>query len=205
MEMNKQIREPKQTRSIQKKEKILDAALKLFCEKGYNKTTTNEIAKTAGVNIASLYSYFEDRDTIFYEILDRYHKQFAKLYDESINTVNMCKIEKEEWLYTLIEGLIGIHEQSKEFNKELKALYYSNPKVKAIMDKQNEERRQVIVDYFLLWKNDFKINDFEATAIITYDFITSIVDRIVLNEEEVFDKRRILQAGVEAIFKFLML
>ncbi len=45
-------RAPQQKRSIDKKEKIVVAAYAVFCSKGFYKTTTVDIARAAGVNIA---------------------------------------------------------------------------------------------------------------------------------------------------------
>lgn len=59
------IREPKQKRSIEKKNKIIDAGLELFSKKGYHNTNTVEIAKLAGVSIGALYSYFKDKKSIY--------------------------------------------------------------------------------------------------------------------------------------------
>lgn len=59
------VREPRQKRSIEKKEKIIQAGFELFCERGYQNTNTNEIAERAGVSIGTLYSYFEDKKSIF--------------------------------------------------------------------------------------------------------------------------------------------
>ena len=61
------VRIPIQKRSIEKKQKILTAGFDLFCEKGYYKTNTAEIAKYAGVSTGALYSYFEDKRQIFIE------------------------------------------------------------------------------------------------------------------------------------------
>ena len=204
MAKKKQVREPQQSRSIQMKEKILETALKLFCKKGFYKTTTNEIARSAGVSIGSLYAYFKDRDTIFFEILDRYHQQFVALHDESINQLNANQTDRKEWLRDLVEGLVRIHEQSKEFNKELKVLYYSNSKVAAIMDRQNEETQQMIMGYVHSWKDSLNAEDLEVTAAVAFDFISAIIDRIVLGGKAV-DRERILQLGVDAAFTFLML
>ena len=43
-------RVPTQKRSIEKRQKIVKAGFDLFCEKGYYKTNTAEIAKYAGVS-----------------------------------------------------------------------------------------------------------------------------------------------------------
>ena len=51
-------RVPIQKRSIEKKQKILDAGFELFCKKGYYKTNTIEIAKHAGVSTGAFYRLF---------------------------------------------------------------------------------------------------------------------------------------------------
>jgi AcrR family transcriptional regulator len=199
---DKQIRLPKQARSINLKEKILETALQLFYEKGYYKTTTNEIAKTAGISIGSLYSYFKDKDTIFLEILGRYHQQFVALHNESIKP-DTSSTDKKKWLYNLIENLIVIHNTSKALNKELKALYYDSPQVTAIMDKQHEETLQIMRSYFKFWGVDRQIDDLEAAVIVSFDFISAIVDRIVFARNTI-DKERLIRTTVEALSKFLI-
>jgi AcrR family transcriptional regulator len=52
-----------------KRKEICDIATKLFVEKGFEKTTTRDIAKASGINSSSLYYYFEDKEAILYEIL----------------------------------------------------------------------------------------------------------------------------------------
>ena len=55
------IRQPIQERANEKKQKIIEAGYKLFAEKGYYNTNTQEIAKAAGVSTGIVYSYFKDK------------------------------------------------------------------------------------------------------------------------------------------------
>lgn len=203
MEPNKTVRKPKQTRSINTKEKILEAALKLFCAKGYYKTTTNEIAKVADVSIGSLYSYFKDKDTIFMEILEDYNQLFIKVHDASIKNEDVYKSDKRAWLRQFIEGMIKVHEISKELNTEIKILSYSRPEVAAISEKHRELTRKMTLDYFYVCKEDIKVKDIEAAAIVSYNLISSIVDYIVFEKNEI-ERERILETTVESLYKFLM-
>ncbi len=50
---------------IEARERLLGAALRLFAEKGYGKTSTREIAGAAGVNIASISYYFGDKAGLY--------------------------------------------------------------------------------------------------------------------------------------------
>ena len=43
----------------------MDAAIKLFSEKGFNHTSVDELAKTAGVGKSTIYGYFHTKNEIF--------------------------------------------------------------------------------------------------------------------------------------------
>ena len=53
----------------EKKQHVLDAALSLFTEKGYNAVTTREIAEKAGISKGGLYDYFENKEVLFEEVV----------------------------------------------------------------------------------------------------------------------------------------
>ena len=50
---------------------ILDAARKLFAEKGFHETHLEEIAAAAGFSKAALYNYYSDKETIFLSLANR--------------------------------------------------------------------------------------------------------------------------------------
>lgn len=202
MELDKSVRKPQQARSVKTKERILDAAFQLFCKIGYYNTTTNEIAKVANVSIGSLYSYFKDKDTIFFEILDRFHKIFMKQNDKLAENIDIYKTDKKEWLRHFIEGMIEVHESSKEFIKELHILCYSHSKVAEIMEKQQEEMQQVVLNFLYLHKDDINLKDIEAASIVSLNLISSVIDQIVFGKNNI-DKERILQSCIDAIYKFI--
>jgi AcrR family transcriptional regulator len=203
MEQDKIVRKPKQVRSVKTKEKILDAAYQLFCSKGYYKTTTNEIAKVADVSIGSLYSYFKDKDTILLEILERYNNAFMKINEELSQDIELHRTDPKAWFRLLMEGMIEVHQISKELNQEMNILCYTMPEVAAVMEKQHEKTRQKVLDSFYLYKEIIKVKDIEAAAIVVFNLVGSVVDQIVFCENTI-DNERILQAGIDAVYKFLM-
>ena len=77
---------PRQPRSQQTVDLILDTAANLFVEVGYENTTTNAIAEKAGLSIGTLYRYFPDKDAVLKALADRYQQQarllFAALFVE---------------------------------------------------------------------------------------------------------------------------
>ncbi|BCZ45706.1 TetR family transcriptional regulator [Clostridium gelidum] len=198
------IRQPKQTRSMETKEKILKTALRLFCENGFYKTTTNEIAKQAAVPIGSLYSYFKNKDMILLKILDDYNQDFIDKFDK-LNigeNIDLSQNDKKSWIKITIEMLIEIHEETKEFNLELQALYHSMPEVYEIHNIHDLKIKERIIKEFEYFKDELKTTDLEVSAIITNDIISSIVDRIVFTNSPI-SRDRIINEGVDVIYKYL--
>jgi len=61
-----------------KQELIIDAALEVFCEKGYANTRMADIAKRAGVSYGLVYHYFESKEAFFDNIVEKW---WATLYE----------------------------------------------------------------------------------------------------------------------------
>jgi AcrR family transcriptional regulator len=51
------------------KERVLEAALEIFSQKGFHPATTDEIAERAGVGKGTLYRYFETKEKLFAELV----------------------------------------------------------------------------------------------------------------------------------------
>ena len=69
------VREPKQERAIATKGRILDATEAVLVAEGLEGCSTRAVAAQAGVNVATLYSYFPDRDALIREVIRRYETE----------------------------------------------------------------------------------------------------------------------------------
>jgi AcrR family transcriptional regulator len=64
-------RVPRQARSRQRVEDILDATSRLVLERGVDALSTRSIAEAAQVPVASLYQYFADKESVLLSLVDR--------------------------------------------------------------------------------------------------------------------------------------
>lgn len=62
-----------------RRRQIIDAAIKLFIDKGFHKTTTRQIAAEVGFSIGSLYEYVASKEDILYLVCDSIHAQVERL------------------------------------------------------------------------------------------------------------------------------
>ncbi len=54
---------------------IIDAAVKLFIDKGFHKTTTREIAREAGISTGLLYEYVASKEDVLYLVCEAIHAE----------------------------------------------------------------------------------------------------------------------------------
>ncbi|MFQ4162401.1 MULTISPECIES: TetR/AcrR family transcriptional regulator [Nostocales] len=91
-------RQPKQKRSQQRVERILDAAAEVFDEVGFEAATTHAIATRADTAIGSLYQFFPDKMTIFHALELRHRERVYAAW---------AKFNKPEIIQQPFEGFVS--------------------------------------------------------------------------------------------------
>ncbi|WAP52128.1 helix-turn-helix domain containing protein [Arthrobacter sp. ATA002] len=69
-------------KGLAKRDEILETALELFAERGYDRTSMREIAKQAGLSQAGLLHYFSTKGELFLEVLRRRDDRITDPGDE---------------------------------------------------------------------------------------------------------------------------
>lgn len=68
----------------EKQEKILDEALRLFAENGYNATSTSQVAKAAGVSEGLIFRHYGNKEGLLQAIVKLGEESLKKLFAEII-------------------------------------------------------------------------------------------------------------------------
>jgi AcrR family transcriptional regulator len=77
-------KQPKQNRATVTRQRILDAAARVFAVHGYSAGTTNRIAEAAELSIGSLYQYFPNKDAILRALMDAHVDDGARRLAERL-------------------------------------------------------------------------------------------------------------------------
>ncbi len=64
---------------------ILDAADKLFCKNGVEKTTMGQLAAEAGYSKPTLYGYFKDKDEVYFALVLEFMEKIVVKVDKAID------------------------------------------------------------------------------------------------------------------------
>lgn len=177
--MDENIREPKQKRAIEKKEKIIDAGFKLICKNGYYNTNTAEIAKNAGVSTGIIYQYFKDKHDIFMEGLEKYGDEifFPMLQIKKISINNF-----EESLNNMIQKYIKDHKVSQTAHEEITAMIHSNNDVAKYFYKRELLLTENIKN--LLLENNFKDNNLNEKVHIMIGMIDNLCHEVIYHKHK---------------------
>lgn len=90
-----------QRRKEARPEEILDAALRLFTEKGFSATRMMDVAKAAGISKGTLYLYFSSKEAIFKEVVQQ---RITPQIDKVELLVNEFEGNQADLLKHLING-----------------------------------------------------------------------------------------------------
>ena len=88
---------PKQERSRETVDAILEATAHILARKGWAGLTTNEVAQVAGVSIGSLYQYFPNKLALIEAVRDRHFQDILNLLRAATG------VER------LVQGMIDLH------------------------------------------------------------------------------------------------
>ena len=111
-----------QPKGIARKNKMLFAAVQMFLENGYDKTTTAAIAKRAGMAPSSFFAAFKDKEELLLTLVQRmFHSQFE-------NAEEFLSEKKDPLILYGIETALQLHiTELSEPLRELYVMAYSLP------------------------------------------------------------------------------
>ena len=174
-----EIREPVQKRSIETKDKIIEAGFDLICNDGYYKTNTVKIAKKAGVSTGIVYHYFKDKREILLAGLDKYADNIfypmLNMSDFDFKKNTLSDVTKK-----MIKKYISNHKLSLAAHEEITAMVHSDKDVAFYFYKREMEMTNTISN--ILIENNFKIQNMDEKVHIIVGLVDNLCHEIVYHK-----------------------
>jgi len=124
-----------------KRTKIVDAATKVFAEKGYHYATMSEIAKEAGMSTGLIYSYFENKLDILLSIIRIFWKKINRLNQDKFITVK----DPLDKILIILQNFEDLLIKDEKALCQVKVLNEALPHIFMIKDKRLQEKRYEII------------------------------------------------------------
>lgn len=159
---------------------IFDAAIKSFSQKGFHKSTMDEIAETAGVAKGTLYYHFKSKEDIFkfiieegIKIIEEEIKDKTEMLDDPIERLRMvCQVQLElvikyiEFFKTVLSQMWGDEERQHQL-RDILSKYF-----KLIEGYLREVANEGLID-----ENNIEIISFNFFGVMASTVVYSILHK----------------------------
>ncbi|MCF0244066.1 MAG: TetR/AcrR family transcriptional regulator [Bacteroidaceae bacterium] len=101
---------------------IIDIARQLFAKKGLDNTTMNDIAQTSGKGRRTLYTYFKNKEEVYYAVIESELERLSERMDEVAEKM----IRPQEKIIELIYTHLSQIKETVIRNGNLRAAFFRN-------------------------------------------------------------------------------
>ena len=103
---------PKSATHDLKRDEILDVAAQCFSRQSFPAASMNDIATACGTSKARLYHYYESKEAILFDLLDRYTQRLLALIGEAEAWAQRKNLTEREALSELVRAFLSEYETS---------------------------------------------------------------------------------------------
>lgn len=121
-------------------QRILDAAQKVFSEKGYHEARMEDIADRVGVSKRTLYLYFKNKEELFAAICAVAPQAMQKYLQSTLGNVGFSEMCEVFFDHTLNEPVTGL-------NYEIISAASRNPSLKKTIRELYEKENDILADF----------------------------------------------------------
>jgi AcrR family transcriptional regulator len=195
---------PKQARSKQTKEKIVQAAIHLFQERGYEKTTSNDIAAAAGVSVGSFYVYFTDKRQLLLTIFDRLGDELFKNIFDGLKPEHLFDEEFPARIKQAVANTIVDKQKLSGLHRVICELVLKDAEFAArhkVMTERSIAKLQELISLADKARLTYEI-DVEAASFVVHRVVFDLSQDYCTGAIS-FDKNRAIDALSEMIYRYL--
>lgn len=181
-------RTPKQKRSHDMVDVILDATAQVLMEEGYEKATTNRIAAKAGVSIGSLYQYFPNKEALVLELNNRYGRRELMLLKSKFQKISDAPLPVA--IRELIKAMVDLHSSEPKLHKVLVE------QVPRIGDRErikeiDDEIHNLIKDSLMGRNTPTSPEELDMIIFVIFNIVETLTHQAVLYHEELLKNDRL--------------
>lgn len=191
---------PRQRRSRATVEAILEATARVLVQEGFDRASTNRIAKVAGVSVGSLYQYFPSKEALIHELVRRHCDQMVGMLARSVDDLGDAPID--EAVRSYVRALVAAHAMAPELHRVLitQAFHVGFDFVAAIEDRA----RSIVREYLDQHRDEILPDDTELAAFVLVATVESITHRVLLGPVEYLESGALVDEICAVVLRYLL-
>ena len=189
---------PRQARSIETVEALLEATARVLVKHGYDGLSTNRVAEQAGVSIGSLYQYFPSKEALVAELLEKYSVHFQEL------VIGMLASDQDRSPRTVAKAIVRAMVELKRTNPKLaRVLREQIPRVGRM--NRYEENLARIVEATTLFlgghASTLRVRDIRSAAFVVVHAVEAVTHQGVIEED--YDPETLIDDVTDMVSRYL--
>jgi AcrR family transcriptional regulator len=131
---------PKSSQHEIKRDEILDVAAQCFADRSYPAASMNDIAAAGGTSKARLYHYYESKEAILFDLLDRYTQRLLAVIGQVEATAQRRSLDDRQTLHELVRSFLEEYEHSATRHVALlhDTKFLGDPQRELILNRQRD-------------------------------------------------------------------
>lgn len=193
---------PTQERARATVEAILEAAVDLFSSRGYARTSTNHIARRAGVSVGSLYQYFPNKDAVLTELLARHLAAVESAISGCLPLIRDPAVPLRDGMRRLLERLREVHDSDPRLSRAIEQQAGQMPVVPEGLAIYRRGHVASVTE-ILSTRPDVRPGNHALMAVVLSEIAEAVSGILVHGTPGRFGRDELLDEAVEAICRYV--
>lgn len=179
---------------------ILDATATVLIDGGLRSLNTNAVARTAGVNIATLYRYFSTKEELVAALWEEQCKVMLAIMEETATAMWDAPVEDKVRHY--VAGLIRFHARDPALHHELRyavaAFGVKNPPE---LDRREVELLRLFLE---LHRDEITPSDLDLAVFVLYSTVDHLINDAMIKRPDLVQDGRLEREIVAFVLGYLL-
>ena len=189
-----------QERSRATVDALLAATARVLVREGYDHTSTNKIARAAGVSIGSLYQYFPSKEALVAAVLERHIGEMMVLVRTSLARV--ASFPLREAARELVRVMIEAHRIQPKLHR---VLVEQIPRVGNVehVERVSEEATRLVRAYLEAHRDEIGVEDLDMASFLAVSCVEAMTHVAVLRRAELLADPRFVDEVAALVVRYL--
>jgi AcrR family transcriptional regulator len=170
-----------QERSRATVDALIEATARILVRQGFDKASTNRIAKVAGVSVGSLYQYYPGKEALVVAVIERHNREIMQVVRGALAEVAAQPIEQA--VRRLIAAAIDAHRVDPKLHRVLAEQLPRTGRLENV-ETFNREAHALFKAYLESHRDELRIVDVGLAAFVCVTSIEALTHTAVLHRSE---------------------
>ena len=160
---------------------LIEATARILVREGFEKASTNRIAREAGVSIGSLYQYYPSKEALVAAVIDRHNQQRMQVVRDALAEVAALPVEKA--VRRLVAIAIEAHRIDPKLHRVLTEQIPRTGRLKNV-ETFSRETYALVQAYLEAHRHELRAVDPELAAFVCATSIEALTHAMVLHRSD---------------------